>query len=303
MNKIIAFTSFNFDYVFKASVLARSLKKFNPSWVVVAVVTDEKTDPRLAIAEKYFDKVVFSADLGFEHYQEMLKKYSVVEMCTAIKGAAACYLLEQEPDCVFYFDPDIEVFSNLDSLASDLKNHNVLLTPHVITPVDDGLNHIEAVVETEVNALKYGLYNLGFIGFKGSAEGKRCAAWWADRLEFCCYDKIEEGYFTDQKWCNHIPIFFDGVKISKDFGCNVANWNLFERFFEKDEAGVILVNSVPLKFYHFTKFGPLGFHMTKKYARDNVEIFKLWENYSNALVDVGGDRVDYQQPLDLSRYS
>ncbi len=280
----VCFTSFNFAYAEKASILAKTLKKSTPGWKIVAVVTDKPGAAGEKLVRKYFDDVIYTQDLGVLNYDLLLRRYSIVEMCTAVKGDALCYLLEQGYDNVVYLDPDIAVYDSLTFMDSLLQDYNVLLTPHVITPEINGDEM--AIAETEVSALKFGIYNLGFIAVKNSIDGKRCATWWRDRLRFKCVDSPGEGYFTDQKWCNHIPIFFDGVYIIKDFGCNVASWNLNERKLRITEAGAVMVNEDTLKFFHFTKFGPVGMKMTKRYARDNYEVFELWSHYSRMLNDM-----------------
>ena len=44
--------------------------------------------------------------------------------------------------------------------------------------------------------------------------------------------------------------------------------------------GAIRVNGDHLlRFYHFTKLGPIGDAMTQRYARDNVEVYEIWSWY------------------------
>lgn len=289
------YTSINFNYSEKAMILAESIKRFHPDWHVAAIVSDTTNPSKETKLRDYFDEVIYSENLGVSNYSQLRKSHSVVELCTAVKGDAALFFLNRDYDCVFYFDPDIQVFSSLDTLRMELREYDILLTPHCLRPIPTTKENSDAIVETEVNALKYGLYNLGFIGFSKSSNGIECAQWWRDRLNFACIDNTGEGYFTDQKWCDHIPIFFDGVLVSKDFGRNVANWNLFERELSLAEDGTILCNNVPLRFYHFTKFGPLGFTMTKKYARDNPIVFSLWEAYAKRLFELTGVSIDYQE--------
>ncbi|WGK81279.1 hypothetical protein PYE51_11650 [Vibrio aestuarianus] len=281
MKNIAAYTSFNYAYASKACVLAKTMKEFNPDWHVVAIVTDTYDINRNKLLEEFFDEIIFSDGLDIVDYDKFVKKYSVVEMCTAVKGAAACFLLARSYDQVFYFDPDIQVFSSLLSMSDALTQGNVLLTPHILTV--ESTQKSEAIIDTEVNALKYGIFNLGFIGFNNSREGRRVAKWWSDRLAFACIDAPGDGYFTDQKWCNHIPVLFDGVIIHKDFGCNLASWNLYERTVQISDEGDVFVNDDTLKFYHFTKFGSVGLAMTTRYAKDNFDVYELWANYGREL--------------------
>ena len=72
---------------------------------------------------------------------------------------------------------------------------------------------------------------------------------------------------------------FDDVLVVRDPGYNVASWNLSNRKIEIDAAGNCLVNGKPLRFFHFTKLGPIGDTMTRIYARDNIEVYELWSWY------------------------
>lgn len=94
-----------------------------------------------------------------------------------------------------------------------------------------------------------------------------------------CVDDKASGIFVDQKWCDLVPAYFDGVRIVRDPGYNVASWNLSHRRIEITVEGDILVNGHPLRFFHYTKLGPVGDVMTRRYAKDNVEVHELWSWY------------------------
>ena len=88
----------------------------------------------------------------------------------------------------------------------------------------------------------------------------------------------------DQKWCNLVPCFFDGVVILRDPGYNVASWNLSHRKMRFDAEGLALINGHPLRFYHFTKLGPIGETMTRRYVGSNTEVFELWWWYRQQVI-------------------
>src|SRR6185369_3335902 len=97
-------------------------------------------------------------------------------------------------------------------------------------------------------ALQHGIFNLGFIGVNNSGEGKRVARWWASRLHDFCMDDIPRGLFTDQRWIDLVPAFFDGCAVMRDPGYNVAPWNLTHRKVEGSLASGLTVNGEPLVF-------------------------------------------------------
>jgi hypothetical protein len=279
---IHCYTSISFSYLCKARVLAWSLKRFHPDWVFTVVITDrEPAGYIFNLDEEPFDRVLWSDELPFDNVRGWLFKHDVVEACTAVKGPVIRQLTQEAGvEKIFYLDPDIAVFNPLDDLVARLDaGSSILLTPHQVTPETDEV----AVMDNEICSLGHGVYNLGFIGVNNDAAGRAFAAWWSDRLSKYCYDDLPRGLFVDQKWCDIVPALFDGVDIVKDPGCNVASWNLSQRTFSIDPAGQIRVNGHPLRFYHFTKLGPVGDVMTERYAQDNVEVYEIWAWYKRMI--------------------
>jgi hypothetical protein len=277
---IHAYTSFSFSYLNRARVLGESLRKIHPDWVLWAVITDKPPQGLLFdIADEPYDKVVFADELFGDDTGPWLFGMDIVEACTAVKGKALLHIMDQaNVDQVYYFDPDIAAFSEMSSIEDALRGQSIALTPHQIDPEPRSAKN--AILDNEVSALQYGAFNLGFLAVNNDAEARRFAQWWDDRLRDWCYDQTEIGVFVDQKWCNLVPCFFDNVTILRDPGLNVASWNLSQRHITTSETGQLLVNDVPLKFYHFTKLGPVGDGMTRRYAGDNIDVYEIWWWYS-----------------------
>lgn len=316
---VYCYTSFSFSYLAKARVLATTLKKWHPHWVLCAVISDREPGGfDFDIAKENFDEVIWGDEIFGSETAAWMFKHDVIELCTAVKGPVLKQLLERkDAEKVFYFDPDIAVMGDLQGLSDALDDASILLTPHQLCPDE----HRQAIFDNEVCSLRLGTYNLGFVGVKASAEGLRFASWWADRLTNFCYDDPVSGLFVDQKWCDLAPAFFDDLQIVRDPGCNVASWNLSHRKVAIERSGDITVNGSPLKFFHFTKLGPLGDTMTQRYARGNFEVYEIWswyrrqiDKYSDEAIPAGwwkygmfsngapvpkAVRVLYRQRLDL----
>lgn len=278
---IHAFTSFSFSYLNRARVLAETLRRQHPDWTIWAVVTDKPPKSfAFHLEAEDFDRMVTAEDLFGKETKRWLFGHDIVEACTAVKARALQHILS-DPDAekVLYFDPDIAVFNPMDPVIDLLDSHAIILTPHQLDP--EPANDSRAILDNEIASLNYGVFNLGFIAVNQHAEAHRFAQWWAERLHDWCHDRLDMGVFVDQKWCNLIPCFFDYVKILRDPGYNVASWNLSQRQMHFDETGRALINDEPLRFYHFTKLGPAGETMTRRYAGNNFEIYELWWWYRN----------------------
>jgi hypothetical protein len=273
------YTSFTFSYFARAKILVQTLRAAHPDWIIWAVMVDEPVDGEDFGLEREFDRVVYARDLGFPEFRKWLFKHDIVEASTAVKGRMLQHLLQQGAEKVVYLDPDIAVFSSLQGIVDRLEQHSIILTPHQVEPNDtEGL-----MKDNELTSLKYGIYNLGFAAVRNDAMGNRFADWWATQLAFACYDEIENGLFTDQKWCDLVPALFDGVYVERDPGYNVASWNLSRRKITISRDGNILVNGSPLKFFHFTKINTAGDLMIEKNAADNTEVMEIWNWYKRTL--------------------
>ena len=173
-----------------------------------------------------FDSIINVRDLPIENLRSWIFKHRLVELCTAVKGTAFQYIAARHgAERIYYFDPDILVFNRLDGLERILDQHSILLTPHQCDPETD----FQAVLDNEHCCLRHGVYNLGFLAVRMTGQGRQFIDWWAERLRSYCYDEVENGLFTDQRWVDLAPAFFDDIAIVRDPQYNVATWNLTHR--------------------------------------------------------------------------
>lgn len=274
---IHCYTSISLSYLSRARVLAWSLKRFHPDWLFTVCITDREPEGfALDLAREPFDSVLWIHDLPIRNTTAWLFGHDVVEACTAVKGPVLEMLAgTTAAEKILYLDPDIAVFSTLQPLLDMLDSASILLIPHQLAPEDNRV----AIADNERASLRYGTYNLGFVAIRNDVAGRAFARWWKERLLEYCYDEPEQGLFVDQKWCDLVPALFDGVRIVRDPGYNVASWNLSRRTIRITDGGDILVNGSLLRFFHFTKLGRIGDLMTQRYARDNTEVYEIWAWY------------------------
>lgn len=282
------FTCAAVNYLPKVRILCRSIKKYHPEAVVHLALADRQPDWLSAEGEP-FDSILAIEDLGIPNWKAWSFKHSIVELSTAIKPFALKRLLDR-PGCetVLYFDPDMVLFSRVDDILKTLETANLALTPHQNKPE----RSIEAILDNEVASLKHGMFNLGFIGVRNTEEGHCFADWWADRLYHFCRAEVQSGLFTDQKWANFAPIYFDGVAILKSSRHNVATWNLTTRQVTGSFRDGFLVDGEPLGFYHFTGFDS-GDHriMAAKNAAASPAVQKLISWYEKEIAVADSDPI------------
>lgn len=292
MSNIHVFTSAAYNYIPKVRLLFNSLRKHHPEFTLHLVLADEVRSD-FDISKEPFDEIIALDDLGIPHLISWIFEHDLVELATAIKPFALKKLLRKEGcEKVLYIDPDIVLFSRLDEILLELDNADIALTPHQTEP-DISL---QAIINNEICSLKHGIYNLGFLGVSATKEGMRFAQWWSDRTYHFCRDDIPNGLFTDQRWIDLVPAFFENVAIIRSSRFNVAPWNLTNRTLSIDLAtpSTYLVNGQPLGFYHFTGFDS-GAHriMSEINSSNNEVVKKLVDWYADELSILANDKLSH----------
>ncbi len=276
MQQVHVFTSAAFNYIPKVRMLFKSLREHHPEWILHLALADELR-PNIDLSNEPFDEIIPISELGIPSWKAWAFCHAIVELATAIKPFVLARLLKL-PDTakVIYLDPDTVAFSRLDDILAALDESNIVLTPHQITPEKT----LAAVMDNEICSLKHGIYNLGFFAVAATDVGHEFADWWSQRLYHFCRADIPNGLFTDQRWIDLVPAFFNGVAIMRSGRHNVAPWNLTTREVTCDAAGKYFVDGEDLGFYHFTGFDS-GAHriMAAKNANGNDAVSKLIKWY------------------------
>lgn len=285
--RVLCYSSFTFGYLNRARVLFQSVKQYHPDWDCIALITDDAPAGFEWRPNEPMDQIVYARDLAIPDFRQWLFKHDIVEVCTAVKGPFALHACSLGYDVVVYLDPDTCLFDRLEPVLEALEVSDIALTPHQLEP---DVVH-QAIIDNEVTSLKTGIYNLGFVALRTTGEGRRMARWWNDRLLSFCYDDIPNGLFVDQRWCDHVPSFFERVAILRDPGLNVASWNLSHRKVTVDHQGRVLVNGAPLRFWHFTKLGRVGDTMTRRYAKQNFSVYELWAWYRKQVEEASSSSI------------
>jgi hypothetical protein len=140
-------------------------------------------------------------------------------------------------------DADIYFFSSPDPMYEEFEGHSLGLTEHRFTRIN-------------MRALKYGRFNVGWIGFRNDAVGNEAADWWAERCIEWCYDRVEDGKFADQKYLEQFPVLFGSTRVIQHKGANVAPWNIGHYRLTMND-GQIMVDDAPVIFFHFASFKQL----------------------------------------------
>ena len=285
----LAFTICSNNYLAHSKTLGDSLLRHNPTYHFAIILVDRKS-PDIDYGFFHPYEIITVEELGIPEFDSIWKKYNIVELNTAVKPSVFKYLFKKYPQAenAFYFDPDILIYDSIGQLEAEYREWDVLLTPHILTPMEYGP---VKVVPSENTFLNFGLYNLGFLGLKnGSPVTGKLLDWWESRtLEFG-YINMKDGFFVDQLWMNLAPIFFDKVRVLREMGYNMAPWNLHERGqLKKIDDKYFLPDTSRLIFYHFSSYKYTeSDNMARHYDRfsfaNSPAVKPLYDNYHGLLL-------------------
>lgn len=273
------------NYVAYARVLTRSLQERAPGARALVLIVDGRSD-QIDYASEPFE-AVFPEQLELAAFRRMAFEYDILELSTAVKPwflkwIHRTYGLHR----LIYFDPDILITGDLGPLEARLREGaDVVLTPHVLAPLEDGRT------PGEIDFLLSGIYNLGFLGISFNERTLPFLDWWHRRLERECYHQVDRGLFVDQRWMDFAPAFLPHAEVCRDPGWNVAYWNLAHRSIAH-RNGEWFVGESPLRFFHFS-----GFQFGKPEAisrfqdrytlADRPDLGPLFREYDRRLAEAG----------------
>lgn len=284
----IAFTICSNNYLAQAKTLGDSLFEKNPDYKFIIGLCDKLSED---IDYSFFEniEIIPVSQLDIYCFDNIIKKYNIIELNTSIKPSFFKYLIRRydNPEMIMYFDPDIQIFDKLNLLEKYLEEYDVLITPHILHPIS-----VDDFSPSENLFLNYGIYNLGFLALNPNGENAiKLLDWWEDKTLKIGFDRVSDGLFVDQLWINLAPIFFNKVKVLKEYGFNVAPWNLHERnSIHKVNDDYVLEDNSKLVFYHFSSYNfakPELF--SKGYNRYNSiiirkEVYELYNEYHIKLI-------------------
>ena len=242
------FTIVSANYIAFAATLMQSVRRFHPDvprFIILSDAAHSFDDLDLAA------EIVACDDLGIELIGNMKLWYSVIEFNTAVKPFTFRHLFNARGfEQAIYLDPDIQLYSPLHEVFRGLEDHSLVLTPHMMKPLQDGKH------PSDLSIMKSGVYNLGFAAIKNDQDGRGLVDWWCDRLFAHCRVDVAANIFTDQRWMDLSPVFVERPFILRHPGYNVAYWNLVHRTVEQGPDGTWRSNGLPLAFFHFSGIKP-----------------------------------------------
>jgi len=233
------------NYLHYARTLCESFLRAYPDGRFFVLVVDRPSAAEPPVVERF--TTVWVEELGIPDFAAIAFKYNILELNTCVKPSFLAWLLDRYGvDRLVYLDPDTFVYSRMVEVEAILAEADLVLTPHILAPIQDQKRPAER------DFLLSGVYNLGFVGVNRRPGSRAFLEWWERRCLTLGFSDQKAGLFVDQKWIDLAPCLFEGTRILRHPGYNVAYWNLHERTIDRDGGEFRVNGSAALRFFHFS---------------------------------------------------
>jgi len=183
------------------------------------------------------------------------------------------FCLETTPglDEITYLDSDLYFYADPELVFAEIGDRSIAIIPHRFSP-------------SHQKHRPFGEFNVGWITFRATPEGRRCLDDYRRNCLAWCYDRVEEGRFADQGYLDRWPQDYEEVAIIGHKGANVANYNV-DNYAVSEHDGRLWCDDQPLIFYHFhgIYLEPSGTYFvdypSDHFAREAVVIRRLYRPY------------------------
>ena len=269
-------TLFDSSYLLKGLAMLGSLEQWCPSAHVYVLCMDNKTLATLTrLGMTYITCIPLSA-IEDESILAVKESRSVAEYCWTLSPCLPWYVLHNNANVNFitYLDADLFFYSSVEPLFDEIGMSSVAIIEHRFPPrLEDRL----------VN----GRFCVEWVSFRRDSEGLTCLSRWREQCIDWCFYRLENGRMGDQKYLDEWPDLYPSCHVLQNLGAGIAPWNYASYVFDQNDTGGIIVEGVPLIFYHFHQFQLLengGFdRLSDFYRLDCPEPNLVYQTYESAL--------------------
>lgn len=281
MGKVAYCTIGSANYMPQVLALEESVRRHRPG-ARFEVLLCERPEVVEKVSVEVGRRFFAPDEIGCTDWRRMASDYTITELNTALKPFFLRTLLGS-CDAVVYLDPDVLVYGPLDELEELALGNEVVLTPHICSPLgDDGRG------PSALDLNRAGQFNLGFIAVRSGARTDAVLRWWEDRCRKDCVLDPANGLFVDQSWANMLVSFLE-AKVLRSESYNMAYWNVHQRALHR-EAGRFVTADGPLVFFHFSGLEPNRIEAVSRYqnrvrAEPETPLHAILSEYSRLLAD------------------
>lgn len=233
-------TYFDSNYLARGIAMIRSLRRQDPSANIHVLCLDQATYQILSHSSENLSLIdldeLLLADPEFANARN---NRTQIEWYFTATSCLVNFIIQKNPDIknIYYLDSDLYFYSSVQPLLEESKDAAAQVIEHRFS---EAMQHL----------LIYGRFNVGWIGFSSTEEGRRLINDYRNSCLEWCYDRLEDDRYGDQKYLDTWPSKFPSCVISQLKGANVATWNISGRTLSTHD-GNHFIDADPLIFYHF----------------------------------------------------
>lgn len=238
-------------YTYKVLTLYRSIEKHDTDFNFFLICLNEEA--RELFSEMNLDKAsiigidcIEAKDQGL---LEVKNDRNEKEYAWTAKPSVMLYLLESYPELehIVWLDGDTALLSNPQPIYDEWGDYSIFLTEERYSGKYDYMSW------------HFGVYNTGLLGFKKDDTAIECLNWLRKKVIEWCYDKHEEGLWSDQMHFTNLPSLFSNVGVNKNAGINMTPFILRRLLDEegddiKESSYNIFVNASKVVLFHYYGF-------------------------------------------------
>jgi hypothetical protein len=238
-------STFSNDYAYRGLLLYNSLLRVNQDFHLFMFCLHDEVKGLYEQMNLKNATIISLSDVEKEDNQlaAVKKTRNDKEYCWTSKASIMLFVFKHFPyaDHIVWLDGDTFFFSDASPIFEEWGQYSIMLTR-------------ERWRKTEKHMIKkYGRYNTGFMGFKRDEHALQCLNWFRSMLIKWCYDKHENGLWSDQLYVNDWLERFDNVGVIKNTGINVTPYIIAGTEIAWDED-YVFINGERLIFFHYYGF-------------------------------------------------
>lgn len=235
-------------YKYKILALYNSLVRYDKDFEFFIICMSDEAEQAFSALKLEKARLIPVSEIEAA-YPELLEARSTrndKEYAWTLKPSVFLYILKaySYTDHILWLDGDTMFLSDPAPIYSEWGSYSILLTEEGYTG------------KYEYMSRMYGVYNTGLIGFKRDENAILCLEWFRARVNEWCYDRMENGLWSDQMYVNDWPQRFNGVKVIKHPGINMTPFILW-RYTQNGKSpvkvrnGEIYVRNKRLILFHY----------------------------------------------------
>lgn len=194
-----------------------SLKKHEPTADFIAVLIDDEQNIPTGFTTNF--KILPIQEMEVIVFDELASRYDWNELKNNCKPFIFSSLLKNNEQVV-YVDPTTVFHKSPAIFNETLNKNNAFLVPQLLFAHQH---------PKENDALNYGIYHNGVMGFNRSEITDKWMAWWQNHTRYKGFYDPCVGMNTDRLCLEFAPVFFGKTLVLKHPGVNVGTWNEVER--------------------------------------------------------------------------